>query len=291
MFGPALIIFRETLEAALVISIVAAATRTVARRTLWIVLGVLAGLVGSGILAALTETLADLADGAGTELFNAGVLGIAVLMLGWHHVWMSSHGAELARDARKVGTDVSEGTQGLSAIALLIMLTVLREGAESVLFLHGMASGGNGSLGELIAGCLLGLAAGAGIGAVMYFGLMRIPLKAFFSVTGVLLVLLAAGLASRMAGFLIQADWLPPLATPVWDVSHILSVDSFTGYFLHVLVGYEPNPSGMQMVFYAATLGVILFCAALVKRQQQARRQQVAASVAAPVPDPAPSEA
>lgn len=277
MFGPALIIFRETLEAALVISIVAAATRSVSRRTLWIVLGVVAGLVGSGILAALTETLADLADGTGTELFNAGVLGIAVLMLGWHHVWMSSHGAELARDARKVGVDVSEGTKGLSAIAVLISLTVLREGAESVLFLHGMASGGNASLTDLIAGCAIGLAAGAGIGAVMYFGLMRIPLKAFFTVTGVLLVLLAAGLASRMAGFLIQADFIPALATPVWDVSHILSAESFVGYFLHVLVGYEPNPSGMQMVFYSVTMATILLFAALVKRQQQRQKEEAQA--------------
>ncbi len=283
MFGPALIIFRETLEAALVISIVAAATRSVSRRTLWIVLGVVAGLVGSGILAALTETLADLADGTGTELFNAGVLGIAVLMLGWHHVWMSSHGAELARDARKVGVDVSEGTKGLSAIAVLISLTVLREGAESVLFLHGMASGGNASLTDLIAGCAIGLAAGAGIGAVMYFGLMRIPLKAFFTVTGVLLVLLAAGLASRMAGFLIQADFIPALATPVWDVSHILSAESFVGYFLHVLVGYEPNPSGMQMVFYSVTIATILLFAALIKRQQQRQKEEAQA--------PAPTQA
>ena len=284
MFGPALIIFRETLEAALVISIVAAATRSVSRRTLWIVLGVIAGLVGSGILATLTETLAGLADGTGTELFNAGVLGIAVVMLGWHHVWMSSHGAELARDARKVGVDVSEGAKGLSAIAVLISLTVLREGAESVLFLHGMASGGNASLTDLIGGCAIGLAAGAGIGAVMYFGLMRIPLKAFFTVTGVLLVLLAAGLASRMAGFLIQADFIPALATPIWDVSHILSAESFAGYFLHVLVGYEPNPSGMQMVFYGVTLVTILLSASLVKRQHQ--RQQAAQRHA-----PAPTQA
>jgi high-affinity iron transporter len=65
MFGPALIIFRETIEAALVISIVAAATRGVSRRTLFIVLGVLAGMLGSGLLAGLTETIADLAEGSG----------------------------------------------------------------------------------------------------------------------------------------------------------------------------------------------------------------------------------
>jgi high-affinity iron transporter len=275
MFGPALIIFRETLEAALVITIIAAATRTVSRGSLWIVLGILVGIVGAGVLAGLTERLADLADGAGTELFNAGVIGIAVMMLAWHHIWMASHGVELARDAKKVGTDVSEGTRGLTAIAALVALTVLREGAESVLFLHGMASGGGAGMAEVIFGGLLGVAGGAAVGVVMYFGLMRIPLKSFFNVTGSLLVLLAAGLASRMAGFLIQADWLPPLATPLWDTSAILSTDSILGYMLHVMVGYEPNPSGMQMVFYAITLVGIIYFSALVKQNKSAQQQEI----------------
>lgn len=271
MFGPALIIFRETIEAALVISIVAAATRGVSRRALVIMLGVLAGVLGSGVLAALTETIANLAEGSGQELFNAAVLGIAVLMLGWHHVWMASHGAELARDAKRVGVQVSEGTAGLSAILILITLTVLREGAESVLFLHGMASGGDTSLTDVVGGGALGLIGGAALGVVMYFGLMRIPLKWFFSVTGWLIVLLAAGLAGQMARFLIQADWLPSLVSPLWDTSFILSADSLPGRILHALVGYEPNPSAMQMLFYGVTLALILAAAALVKRHQAAR--------------------
>ena len=268
MFGPAIIIFRETLEAALVIGIIAAATRGVPRRGLWLVLGVIAGIIGSGVIAGLTETIADMADGSGQELFNAAVLGIAVLTLAWHHIWMASHGAELARDARQLGSAVKEGSRELSAVAILVSLTVLREGAESVLFLHGMATGGSSSLTDIIAGGALGLAGGGAIGMVMYLGLMRIPLRWFFSVTGALLVLLAAGLAGQMARFLIQADLLPALATPLWDTSSLLSTTSLVGSILHVLVGYESSPSGMQMLFYAGTLATILFFAALVKRQQ-----------------------
>jgi high-affinity iron transporter len=267
MFGPAIIIFRETLEAALVIGIIAAATRGVPRRALWLVLGVIAGIIGSGVIAGLTETIADLADGSGQELFNATVLGIAVLMLAWHHIWMASHGAELARDAKQLGSAVKEGSRELSAVAILVTLTVLREGAESVLFLHGMATGGGSSITDIIAGGALGLAGGAALGIIMYLGLMKIPLRWFFSVTGALLVLLAAGLAGQMARFLIQADLLPALATPLWDTSALLSTTSLFGSILHVLVGYESSPSGMQMLFYAGTLGTILFFAALVKRQ------------------------
>ncbi|MFM7522902.1 MAG: FTR1 family protein, partial [Betaproteobacteria bacterium] len=84
MFGPALIIFRETIEAALVISIVAAATCGAPKRSRVILMGVLVGVLGSGVIAGLTETIADLAEGSGQELFNAAVLGVAALMLGWH---------------------------------------------------------------------------------------------------------------------------------------------------------------------------------------------------------------
>jgi len=271
MFGPALIIFRETIEAALVISIVTAATRGVPKRSRVILMGVLVGVLGSGVIAGLTGTIADLAEGSGQELFNAVVLGVATLMLGWHHVWMSSHGAELAREAKHVGAQVNQGAIGRSAIFMLVMLTVLREGGESVLFLTGMATGGSMSMSDVLGGGTLGLLGGAALGVLMYSGLMRIPLKWFFAVTGWLIVLLAAGLAGQMARFLIQADWIPSLVTPVWDTSAVVSADSFAGRFLHALIGYEPSPSAMQMLFYVATLILILFASAWVKRQQLVR--------------------
>jgi len=274
MFGSALIIFRETLEAALVLGIIAAATRGVKGRGLWLAAGVVAGLLGSGIIAGLTETIGQLADGSGQELFNAAVLGIAVLMLAWHNIWMSSHGAELARDAKKVGTDVKDGTRAISALAILVALTVLREGAESVLFLHGLASSADVSASSIIAGGALGLGGGVVVGLIMFLGLMRIPVRWFFSVTSTLLLLLAAGLAAQMARFLIQADWLPSLAEPIWDMSHILPTQSAIGSVLHVLVGYEASPTGMQMLFYVVTLGAILAGSNMVKRQQVKRQHK-----------------
>lgn len=269
MFGSALIIFRETLEAALVLGIIAAATRGVSGRGLWLTTGVAAGLLGSGIIAALTETIAQLADGSGQELFNAAVLGVAVLMLAWHHIWMSSHGAELARNARQIGADVKDGRRALSALSVLVALTVLREGAESVLFLHSMASSSSTGASGILAGGALGLAGGVLVGLIMFLGLMRIPVRWFFSVTSTLLLLLAAGLAGQMARFLIQADLLPALASPLWDMSEVLPTQSAVGSVLHVLIGYEASPTGMQMLFYAATLVAISLCTTLVRQQQK----------------------
>jgi high-affinity iron transporter len=269
MFGSALIVFRESLEAALLIGIIAAATRGLAHRDRWLVIGVGAGVIGSLVVAALTESIAQMAGGSGQELFNAGILGVAVLMIGWHNIWMASHGKEMANKAKGIGSDVRNGEQELSAVAIAIALTVLREGSETALFLQGMAASAPNGSGSVLLGGLIGLLAGSALGVVTYFGLLRIPLRRFFSVTGALLLLLAAGLAGQMAKFLIQADRIPSLATPLWDTSGFLPADSGVGSALHVLIGYEAQPAGMQVIFYAITFACILAGSTLLRRRSQ----------------------
>ena len=272
MFGSALIIFRESLEAALLIGIIAAATRGLPYRNRWLTLGIAVGLAGSLLVAALTQSIAGMADGAGQELFNAAILGTAVLMIGWHNIWMASHGREMAQKAKQVGADVRSGQQELSAVGVVVALAVLREGSESVLFLQGMASSGD-SAGAVLLGGAIGLVGGAALGLVVYLGLLRIPLRWFFSATSALLLLLAAGLASQMAKFLIQGDFIPSLATPLWDTSALLTTSSMLGTALHVLVGYDAQPSGMQMVFYVVTLVTIALGTVWIRRQQSASYQ------------------
>ena len=258
MFGSALIVFRESLEAALLIGIIAASTRGLAGRNKWLSIGVAAGVAGSLIVAMLTESIAKMAGGNGQELFKIGVLGIAVLMIGWHNIWMASHSKEMVGKAKTVGIEIRDGVQDLSAIAIAIALTVLREGSEAALFIQGMLAGSTDSASLVIAGAAAGLAAGSAVGLITYFGLLKIPLRRFFSVTSTLLLLLAAGLASQMAKFLIQADMLPAMATPLWDTSWLLSVKSGFGSALYILLGYEDRPSGMQVIFYATTILAIL---------------------------------
>ncbi len=257
MLGAAIIVFRESFEAALLIGIIAAATRAIPRRGRWVGGGVLAGMLGAAGVALMTGRIAQLFGGMGQELFNATILGLAVIMLAWHNIWMSVHGAELAADARRVGRDVTEGRRALSAILVVIAVAVLREGSETALFLYGMLSGGTVSSGDLLAGAGLGLAAGAAVGAVMYAGILRVPMRWFFTVTSALILLLASAMAAQMARFLIQGDVLPSLAEPVWDTSRMLPAGSPLGAFLHALIGYDPQPSGMQLVFYLVTAGVI----------------------------------
>ena len=257
MIGSALIVFREVLEAALIVAIVLGATRGVANRGRWISGGIAGGLVGAVIVAIFAGAIAEAVAGRGQELLNAGILLTAVAMLIWHNVWMSAHGRELAAKMRTVGHAVSIGAKPLSALALVAMFAVLREGSETVLFLYGLASSG-ASWSNLLIGAPLGLAGGIAVGLLLYLGLLAIPVGQFMNVVAWMVLLLSAGLAANAALFLNQAGLIPALGLEVWDSSGILDQGSWLGELLHVLIGYTDRPMGIQLLFYGVTLGVTL---------------------------------
>ncbi|MGE5148255.1 MAG: FTR1 family iron permease, partial [Candidatus Eiseniibacteriota bacterium] len=256
MLASAIIVFREVLEAALIVGIVLAATRGIDGRVRWVAFGIAAGIVGSILAAAFATSISEMASGMGQEAFNAGILFLAVCMLGWHNVWMSSHGRAMAHEMRQVGSAVAAGERPLYVLAVVVGLAVLREGSEVVLFLYGIAASG-GSTMSLVSGSVLGVILGVAAGAALYLGLLRIPMSKLFTVTGWLILLLAAGMAAQGAGFLVQAGVLPPLGDALWDTSEILSERSLVGQVLHTLIGYIAQPAGIQVVFYAATVAVI----------------------------------
>src|SRR5271168_3738019 len=180
MLATLIIVFREVLEASLVIGIVLAASRGVPRRGLWVTSGAAAGAVGAGLDAAGAGAIAAAVNGVGQELCNASILFAAVAMLGWHNIWMNRHGRELAAAAATLGKAVLGGSRPLYALALVAGIAVLREGSEIVLFLYGIAiASGVGAL-SMLGGGILGLAGGAAIGVLIYLGLLAIPVHRLF---------------------------------------------------------------------------------------------------------------
>lgn len=155
MFAAALIVFRETLEAALFVGIVAAATRQVAGRWRWLSAGVGAGVLGALALAAMADLISGWADGLGQDRVNVGILAVA--------------------------------------------LAVLREGAETVLFVAGTVTGAETSAVAVVAGTLIGVSGGAALGALIYLGLSRVPPQRLFAVTHAMVLVLAAALAGQLA--------------------------------------------------------------------------------------------
>jgi len=256
MLGALVIVFREVIEAGLIIGIVLAVTRGIDGRGVWVAAGVLVGTLGAGLIALFAQTIADAFAGSGQELFNASVLGIAVAMLMWHNFWMASHGQEMAASMAAVGKEVTAGRRPMAALAMVVGLATLREGSEVVLFLYGIVASGV-SAWSLLLGGVLGLAAGAAFTALTYYGLLAIPARHIFAVTTVLITLLAAGMAAQAAQFLDAAGVISVLGQRLWDSSGWLSQDSIVGRLMHTLIGYTDRPSELQLVAYVATLAIM----------------------------------
>lgn len=276
MLGALIIVFREAIEAGLIIGIVAAVTRGVAGSRGHIAAGVAAGTLGALIVAAFAERLSQAFAGSGQELFNAGVLMLAVVMLAWHNIWMARHGRELAQELSAVGRAVAQGDRTLLALSTVVGLAVLREGSEVALFLYGVLASGESAMSVLMGG-LMGLALGGATSLATFYGLVSIPPKRLFSVTTTLITLLAAGLAAQAAGFLQQAGMITALSDTMWDTSWLLSDKSIPGRVLHTLIGYADQPSQLQVLVYALTIAAIMAATRLT-------------APAAPTPVRAPAE-
>ena len=269
MFATALIVFRETLEAALFVGIIAAATQGIAGRTKWLAGGVLAGILGAVALAAGADRLGALADGVGQDLVNVGILSLALVMLSWHCVWVSTHGRQMSQDARQLGSSVSKGARAPKALMAAVALAVLREGAETVLFMAGLASGTPGNSHAMIGGAGLGLLGGVALGILIYFGLSRVKPQHLFAVTNALILLLAAAIASQLARALAQSGLTDLWSSALWDTSSLLPPDSPAGVLLRALVGYDARPSGLQLAFYIGTLLIVGLATRHMSRHQQ----------------------
>lgn len=273
MLGALIIVFREVFEAGLVVGILLAATKLVSGSRWWIAGGVAGGVAGSVLLAFFAGAVSRWADGFGQELFDAGVLAVAVVMLIWHNLWMAHHGRELAAELMRAGEDVKDGSRPLAALAIVVGVAVLREGAEIALFMYGIVLAGGESWMSLAIGSLGGLVLGACVTALTYFGLVKIPMRHLFSVTTLLITFLAASMASQSVSFLEKAGKVSFLSGTAWDTSWILDEGSMLGRVMHTMIGYAQRPTELQVLVYIVTLLVVAgLTFATARRGGQARQ-------------------
>jgi high-affinity iron transporter len=262
-----LIVFREALEAGLVVGIVLAATQGIAGRGRFVAGGVAVGVLGASLLAAVAGRISDMLAGNGLEVFNASVLIVGVVMLGWHTFWMASHGRQMARELKAMGASVVSGEKSLMAMGIVVAVAILREGSEVVLFLYGIAASTQTGPGPMLLGGVGGIALAALTSFLLYRGLLAIPVSRLFSVTGWLIALLAAGMAGQAAAILAGADLIPAWGYQLWDTSWLLPTSSLLGRALQALVGYSDRPMGVQLAAYLVTLGVLVVASRITHRE------------------------
>ena len=259
--GAAFVIaLREGIEAALIVSIVLAYLKQLGRsdrsHLVWWGTGLAVAL--SAILGTIIFSVGAEFEGTAEEVFEGLVTLTAVGVLTWMIFWMRRQGARIKSELQhKVDTALTAGGLALAAIAFF---AVLREGVETALFLFAAAEGtaveGGGVASQLL-GAMLGLGLAVVLGVLLYRGGIRMNLRTFFKVTGVILVVVAAGLFAYSVHELQEAGWLPFLESPAFDLSATLPDDEGIGAVLRGLVGYNADPGVLEVVAWLAYLVVV----------------------------------
>jgi len=260
MFPSFLLALREGLEAALIIGIVLGVLRKVNQTQLksvvWMGAGsaVLVSLLGALVLNAMGASF----EGAAEEVFEGITMFIAAGVLTWMIFWMQRQArtiqSDLEADVRRAAMD-----GGQKALFILSFVAVVREGIELALFLT--AATMTTSAQQTLTGAILGLGTAALLGWSLFASTVRLDLRRFFQVTGVLLILFAAGLVAHGIHEFNEVGWIPAIVEHVWDVNHIVNEKSTFGFVLKSLFGYNGNPAlteilGYLMYFVAIGIGL-----------------------------------
>ncbi len=252
-----IITLREGLEAALIVAIILAYLRQVdypkGIHAVWLgVAGAVAlSLAAAGVILALDTAL----EGRAEEVFEGTAFLLAVGVLGWMVVWMK-HQAHHIKGRLEAQVQEAMHTGSSVALAGLAFVAVGREGLETALFLF--AASETASHLETLAGGVAGLAIAIALGVGINRGSRRLNLRVFFNVTGVLLIFIAAGLLARGIHELQEAAVVPILVEHVWDINHVLNEATGAGGFMKGILGYNGNPSLVELIAYGMFLTTTL---------------------------------
>jgi high-affinity iron transporter len=269
-----LVTLREGIEIALVVTILLGYLRNIDQkrhfREVWAGT-IAAGVLSLGVAVALEATSREL-SGRVLEAFEGFTMLFAVVVLTWMVFWMKRQSAGISLALRhRIDSALTRGS--VVALALLAFSSVAREGIETTLFLF--AGSTNTSGAQFVAGGLLGFAFAAAAGVVLYYGAARLPLKQFFLATGIIVMVLAAGMLANSLNALHEAALLTDLGSRPWDTETTISMTSTMGKFLHTVLGYDSAPAMAQIVAYWIYLVVVLAAYFLLPTRPPVRRRNV----------------
>lgn len=264
MFGSiAFVVWRESVEALLVIGILdawlRAETRDTGRARMFLWGGVVAGLAFAGLLAAVLVGLADVISEDAQLAYTTAVVLVAAALILQMVFWMRKHGRSMKRDLEtQLSTAVArQSWWGVSALALV---AVAREGSETVIFLYGILS--SGAAGDHLSGVgagLFGFVLALFSYGVLQAGSRILSWRIFFRITEVMLLLLAGALLMTGVDGLIDLEILPRLSRRLWDSGWLLSDGDATGGFISALTGYRASPNLMELLVFVGYWALVFF--------------------------------
>ena len=266
MFKIAVVIFRESLEIFLLLSIIFIATKPVKHSHFFITLGSLIGVLLSSLVAFFVRNLTEMIDGIGDEIFNSIVILITAFVISWTVVWMQGYTKRIKKDLGELSDKINSGSASKIMLTLVVATTILREGTEILLFIYSISSADNITFDHYALGLVIGAFGGFLAGFILYKGLISYAGKYIFKISTILLILISAGLASEAAGIMTSVGIIEIFNDQLWDTSWLIDNSTLTGKFVNIITGYDAKPNGMQLIFY---FGTILLTLSMMKIKNQ----------------------
>lgn len=258
MFKIALIVFRECLEISLLLGIILAVTKQIEKSRLYIIAGIMLGVVCASLFAFFARKISLSFGGIGDELFDSGIMILITFLLSWTIVWMQGYGTQVKQHIDNLSTKINEGAGSHIMIVFLVASTILREGAEIIILVYSISSVETISSNVYLQGVIIGALGGFLLGLIIYFGLIKIAnQKYIFKTSTILLMLIAGGFAASAAGILTSSGFIMFLSDQLWDSSWLIADRSMTGKILHIVTGYIARPNGLQVIAYFSTILLI----------------------------------
>ena len=259
-----LLSLREGLEAALIIGIVLGALTKIRRSDLspavW--MGTASAVIVCILAAILLTSFGMSLEERAEQIFEGVTMLIAAGILTWMIFWMRKQ-AHFLKSELEDGVNKAVASAGKSAVFWLAFVAVVREGIELSLFITaaffvGDTSQVTNNVAQTLAGTILGLGTAILLGYTLFATTVRLDLRRFFQVTGLLLILFAAGLVAHGVHEFNEVGWIPPVVEHIWDVNALLDENSVAGQLMKTLFGYNGNPSLTEIIAYFGYLIVIL---------------------------------
>ncbi|NRB11345.1 MAG: FTR1 family protein [Rickettsiaceae bacterium] len=254
MFKIAVIIFRECLEISLLMGIIIAVTKPIKDSIKYIIMGAMTGLVLASLFAFFTRALTVTFGGLGDELFNSGIILLTTFIISWTVIWMQGYNRKIKKNITELSDRITSGTVSKFMLVFVVATVLLREGAEMLLFIYSISSAENIAVDDYITGLGIGALLGFIVGIIIYLGLIKFAGKYIFKISTILLILIAAGLASEAAGIMTSSGIIEVFSEQLWDSSWLIEDRSTIGKLLNIIIGYDSRPNVMQMIFYLGTI-------------------------------------
>lgn len=259
MVDAVLLVLREVLEAALILSLLLALSNKLQLNFRWSFFALVVGIFGSWLLAQYAYEIADAMDGTGQELLNAVLYGtviLSVIFLGLLILPIAFKPASNpAIGNRKIAIDRYRLTYSL--LIIIVSFSLAREASEIWIYLSGYIHQPD-KLSPALIGAALGAGIGMSLGAITYYVFAFMSKKYFLPIFLMVITLLAGGLSMQIAKQLMQIGLLDS-GPPLWDSSFLVNEHSWLGELLYALVGYDSRPTLIQGFFYLLTVTPILF--------------------------------